>query len=62
MYAFGDDAEPLTESVHVLDEIVTEYIVDMASGQQIQKNQRLLTLGTSAMTPRGWRPKPAETK
>ncbi|KAL7273690.1 Transcription initiation factor TFIID subunit 13 [Rhizina undulata] len=29
MYAFGDDPEPLPESVSVLDEIVTEYIVDM---------------------------------
>jgi transcription initiation factor TFIID subunit 13 len=29
MYAFGDDPEPLAESVQVLDEIVTEYIVDM---------------------------------
>lgn len=25
MYAFGDDSEPLQESVNVLDEIVTEY-------------------------------------
>lgn len=25
MYAFGDDPEPLQESVNVLDEIVTEY-------------------------------------
>ena len=29
MYAFGDDPDPLPESVQVLDEIVTEYIVDM---------------------------------
>ncbi|KAL0636698.1 Transcription initiation factor TFIID subunit 13 [Maublancomyces gigas] len=29
MYAFGDDSEPLQESVNVLDEIVTDYIVDM---------------------------------
>lgn len=26
MYAFGDDSEPLQESVNVLDEIVTEYV------------------------------------
>lgn len=26
MYAFGDDQEPLQESVNVLDEIVTEYV------------------------------------
>ncbi|KAG0639572.1 transcription initiation factor IID, 18kD subunit-domain-containing protein [Tuber brumale] len=29
MYAFGDDPDPLPESVQVLDEIVTDYIVDM---------------------------------
>lgn len=29
MYAYGDSADPLNESVNVLDEIVTEYIVDM---------------------------------
>jgi transcription initiation factor TFIID subunit 13 len=29
MYAYGDDPDPLPESVQVLDEIVTEYIVDM---------------------------------
>ena len=29
MYAYGDDVEPLPESVQVLDEIVTEFIVDM---------------------------------
>jgi len=29
MYAFGDDPDPLPESVQVLDEIVTEYIADM---------------------------------
>ncbi|KAI5802128.1 transcription initiation factor IID, 18kD subunit-domain-containing protein [Pyronema domesticum] len=29
MYAYGDEPDPLPESVQVLDEIVTEYIVDM---------------------------------
>lgn len=29
MYAFGDSPAPLPESVEVLDEIVSEYIVDM---------------------------------
>lgn len=29
MYAFGDDPSPLQDSVQMLDEIVTEYIVDM---------------------------------
>lgn len=27
MYAFGDDQEPLQESVNVLDEIVTECVI-----------------------------------
>ncbi|RPA82766.1 transcription initiation factor IID, 18 kDa subunit [Ascobolus immersus RN42] len=29
MYGFGDDPNPLNESVAVLDEIVTDFIVDM---------------------------------
>ncbi|KAF3214315.1 Transcription initiation factor TFIID subunit 13, variant 2 [Orbilia oligospora] len=29
MYAFGDDFQPFTESVNTLDEIVTEYIIEM---------------------------------
>jgi len=29
MYAFGDDVNPLTESVNVLDEFVTEFIIEM---------------------------------
>ncbi|KAK6535107.1 Transcription initiation factor TFIID subunit 13 [Orbilia ellipsospora] len=29
MYAFGDDVQPFAESVNTLDEIVTEYIIEM---------------------------------
>ena len=30
LYAFGDDRDPLNETVRVLDEIVTDYIIETA--------------------------------
>ena len=30
LYAFGDDKDPLDETVRVLDEIVTDYIIEVA--------------------------------
>lgn len=32
MYGFGDDRNPASDSVNVMEEILIEYIVDVVSG------------------------------
>ncbi|KAG6525348.1 transcription initiation factor TFIID subunit 13-like [Zingiber officinale] len=45
MYGFGDDANPLPETVSLVEDIVTEYITDMVHKAQniATKRGRLLT-------------------
>jgi hypothetical protein len=49
MYAFGDDPNPLPESVAVLEDIMTEYVNEMvlSSFPSLSLNPVCLTLSTS---------------